>query len=276
MAGCLLAITFLLIVFLYFFQKMRELQNVRFSLSLGWSVFFIFAICLLCVSLFVLVLFSYLNYEASKKIKSIIEEQNKIEIEKIKNGEFEVEDKTTFDINYKLETNNLSDFKDNKNIQKSLFAIYVPILIICTVIVFVVLFSLSYLTSNFMLMIIFGAYFLIPLFVYLSLFYFIPKHISDTSKKNNIKEKIVIKNDKIIYSKYKKDNCLFEETIKFVEFNRVKETDEYFFFNSDLNLKQTYVYIKKTDIKDVKTIDYISLKAKQINGVVAIINRGEI
>lgn len=276
MAGCLIAIASLLIVFLYFFQKMRELQNIRFSLPLEWSIFFIFALCLLGVSLFVLVLFSYLNYEGSKKIKAIIEEQNKIEIEKIKNGDFKIESKTTFNINYKLETKNLSNLDDNKKIQKNLFSIYIPILIICTAIVFVVLFSLSYLTSNFKLMIIFGVYFLIPLFVYLSLFYFIPKHITDKSLIDDIKEVISIDNDGITYSKFKKDNCLFEEKIKYVEFARVKEDEDSFFFISDLNLKQSYVYIKKSDIKDSVVCDYISLKAKQINGSVAIINRGEI
>ena len=277
MAGCLVAISSLLVIFLYFFQQMRDSQNIKYSLPFGWSIFLIFALVLLVSSLLVLVFSIYLNFENSKKIKAEIEEQNKIEIEKIKNGEISYKDETSFNINHKLETDSSLQFKNIKTIQYNLYSFFIIVGTVCSIVVFVILFSLAFLLKKWFLLFIFAGYFLIPLLAYLAMFFLVPYISSNKNKKANAKEVYEITTDKIKYIKIENDSETISEEIDFKEFEKAKETDKYFFFISNKkDLKHSFVMILKSDVKDIEVSNYLSLKVKQINGSIVLVSRGDL
>ena len=176
MMTALISVIVLFSVFLYYFQQMRIKENPKYSLPSPLRITALVFSVILFLSLLGLLLFSLLHFSKMKKRREKIEKENKEEIEDMKKNLASESQLTKIGsgANYTLkQKTNLSD------IQKAMSLLYSPfmvLIVLCTVLVFVVVFSVSFLIGNPMLMLVFAIYLLVPLIGFMTFHYLIPKH----------------------------------------------------------------------------------------------------
>lgn len=270
MAGCLFSIACLLVVFLYDFQRMRELQSLRVSLPLPWKVFLMVSFFLFLVSLFVLAVFSIYYYMDSKKYRMMVEKENAIELLKMKE-EIRKEDDGTIGKKERFDfiDGEKMTFKEIRSIYLFLYPKVYGLVSLCSSIVFVVLFSVSFLMKEWRLMLLFLGYLVFPIFLLILVYLIMPSSFAKKTEKD-YRRTVSIHGNSLRF-KMEMDQEEEEHDVFFSDCIKAKETDGmYLFVFKDSKGHRHCFYLKKREDMDQRLASYLSLEVKRINSQVSL------
>lgn len=260
MTAALASVVVLFVIFLYYFQQMRIRENPKYALPKPLLLTALVFSVILFLSLIGLLCFSYLHFSNVRKRREKIEEENKEAIENMK------KELACKPLSTKQEIDTRYTLKQEMSlsaIQKSMSLLYSPfflLLAFCTMVVFVVVFSVSFLIGNPILMAIFAIYLVIPILGFVTFRFLIPKH---EMKKGTTEKEYVFLDDHVCV----RDDHNYQEQFFYREIEKSKKTrDGICLVYRNTNGKKAGAFIPVDEDKSPKLYEFLSLKILQREG----------
>lgn len=253
MGVSLASMTVLFFVFLYSFQQMRIKENPNYKLPQPLAILALVSSLILFLSLALLLVFSMLYFSKAKSQRERIEKENREALERMKD-----EIKRLGIVPPKERRFVLKQNVSEAGIRKTIRYVYEPFFLsalVCTLLVFIVVFSISFLLENPMLLIVFGCYFIIPLFGYLMFQYVLPKKEAEKAEKTR---EIYFYDDKIqVLQKNQVTAFSYQDVLKFKEIK-----DGFLLVYQIEDKKKNGLFISIDKKENVRLYEFLSMKLR--------------